>query len=86
MSEGQAGTSGTAAADEAAPLDLHADLYLPEAVERAVSAFEAVATCTVERNGAYLRVRLKALGGRDPALLRQHLANWALAASVAPRS
>jgi hypothetical protein len=66
-----------------ATLDLHADLYRPQAVSRAVAAFAAVAACTVEQRGAYWRVQLTALGGRDAALLRRHLANWVLAASVA---
>ena len=69
-----------------APLDLHADLYRPEAVAAAVAAFAEVAACTVERHGPYLRVHLRALGGRDAALLLRHLANWALSASVAGRA
>jgi len=81
VSEAAASTGATA------PLDLHGDLYRPEAVERAVAAFGAVASCTVERRqGPYLRVHLVALGGRDADLLKRHLANWALAASVAGRA
>lgn len=75
-------TEGADGAGGAAPLDLHADLYRPDAVDRAVAAFAAVASCTVERHGPYLRVRIAARDGRDPALLARHLANWALAASV----
>jgi hypothetical protein len=79
-------SQAAASAGATAPLDLHGDLYRPEAVERAVAAFAALASCTVERHGPYLRVHLSALGGRDAALLKRHLANWALAASVAGRA
>lgn len=80
------GAAPSAGAASAAPLDLHADLYRPEAVARAVAAFAAVAACTVERQGPYLRVHLTPLGGRDAALLRGQLANWALSASVSGRA
>ena len=76
----------SAGAAAEAPLDLHTDLYRPEAVARAVEAFAAVAACTVERQGAHLRVHLTPLGGRDGALLRRQLANWALSASVSGRA
>lgn len=78
-------TGSPASAGAAAPLDLHTSLYRPEAVSRAVAAFAAVASCSVEARDPYLRVHLTALGGRDPELLRRHLANWALASSVAGR-
>lgn len=79
----EAPASPAAAADAEAVLDLHAELYRSEAVARAAVAFAPVAACTVERQGPYLRVRLRALGGLDAALLRRQFANWALAASAA---
>ncbi len=66
-------------------LDLHQDFYPLPVVEQAVEAFSPVAACSVEPHGPYRRVRLQARGGRDGALLRLELANWALAASALHR-
>jgi hypothetical protein len=77
---------------EAAPvvvealLELHADIYRPDVVERAATAFSQVAQCSIERLGPYLRVHLRALGGRDASVLRQQFANWALAAATVDRA
>lgn len=59
-------------------LDLHADLYRPEAVERALQVLNSIGTFTVERCGSYLRVHITPVGDPDPAVLKGHLANWAL--------
>jgi len=67
-------------------VDLHADIYLPQVVARAAEAFAPVAACTIERVGPYLRVHLRALGGRDAATLKHQLANWALAAAAVDRA
>jgi len=72
---------GPEAASEAV-LDLHADLYLPTAVEQAIAALAPLASCRLERHGPHLRVHLRALGGGDVTRLRHELANWALSASA----
>lgn len=67
------------------PLELPAEFYRLEALERAAAAFAHLAAIRVEAGGDRHLVHLEPLAGADPEVLSRELANWALAATALER-
>ena len=81
---GRGGPAGSATGE--AELALHVDFYPPGAVERTAAAFAEAAECRIEREGSYLRVRLRPRDGRSAERIRLQFANYALVAGAAERA
>jgi hypothetical protein len=65
-----------------ATLELAAEFYRLDAVERGVVAFADLATITVEPGPSFHRIRLEPIGSADVDYLRLEFANWVLAAGA----
>lgn len=63
-------------------LELAAEFYPLEAIERAAAAFSHVAVASIEPGGSRHRIRLEPLGDADPESVRLEFANWVLTAGA----